>query len=277
MKSPYFKFYVSDFLQGTRHFSAEEIGAYVLLLCEQWDAGFIEKDEEILKKISRISKKKREKVDKKFQETEPGIIKNLRLEIERVKYIEYSNKQSSNGSKGGRGKRKDNPTLKPNESQNKPNANPTLKPNESLSLSDNTNVLSMSLSLSDETNVSVTARTPELIPERGPHCPSWESVYEFFYMQGADEENAMRFFNRFEGLGWMHGITPIKNWRAFANNWIADPFGVDKRIQGEKKTTSNRKVIVEHNGGEVVWTEQQYEQYRNNPAASGYTFIRYEL
>ena len=275
MKSPYFKFYVSDFLQGTRHFSAEEVGAYVLLLCEQWDAGFVENDEEILKKISRISKKKRQKVDKKFQETSPGQLKNNRLEIEREKYIEFSNKQASNGSKGGRRKAETNPTLKPNESQKEPNANPTLKPNESLplSLSGNTNVLPMSLS--KETNVSVTARTPELSIARGDHWPTWQAVQEFFMHQNADPEAALRFFNRFEGLGWMHGITPIRKWQSFANNWIADPFGVEKKIQGATK--SGRIVIMEHNGGEVEWSEDQYKQYCNNTVASGYTFVRYAV
>lgn len=41
-------------------------------------------------------------------------------------------------------------------------------------------------------------------------------------------------------------------------------------------STPGRKVILEYfMGGEVEWPEDQYLQYCKNPAASGYTFLRY--
>jgi uncharacterized protein YdaU (DUF1376 family) len=51
-KSPAFQLYVQDFLSGVKFFSTEETGAYILLLCEQWDSGFIENNEKIFKKIT---------------------------------------------------------------------------------------------------------------------------------------------------------------------------------------------------------------------------------
>lgn len=97
-KAPAFQFYVQDFLLGVRHFTAEEVGAYVLLLCEQWDNGFIENDAKNLKKIAKISPKKLEKVIKKFEKTDIGLV-NKRLETERQKQAEYREKQRNNALK----------------------------------------------------------------------------------------------------------------------------------------------------------------------------------
>lgn len=100
MKSPAFQFYVQDFLIGTSHFSAEETGAYIRLLCYQWDNGLVENDEQKLKKISGISVKKMEKILKKFSKTKDGHYKNLRLEKERKKQADLRKRRSDAGKKG---------------------------------------------------------------------------------------------------------------------------------------------------------------------------------
>ena len=100
MKSPAFQFYVQDFLIGTAHFTAEETGAYIRLLCYQWDNGFLEDDEQKLKKISGISVKKMEKILKKFPQSKPGQLKNIRLEKERKKQLELRKRRSDAGKKG---------------------------------------------------------------------------------------------------------------------------------------------------------------------------------
>lgn len=79
-------------------FTAEEVGAYVLMMCRQWDKGFVEKNDKTLKKVSRISVKKLENVLKKFEENDGKLI-NLRLEKERKKKAEYSDTQSDNAKK----------------------------------------------------------------------------------------------------------------------------------------------------------------------------------
>lgn len=100
MKSPAFQFYVQDFLIGTAHFTAEETGAYVRLLCYQWDNGFIDDDEQKLKKISGISAKKMENILKKFSKAKPGQLKNIRLEKERRKQTDLRKRRSDAGKKG---------------------------------------------------------------------------------------------------------------------------------------------------------------------------------
>jgi uncharacterized protein YdaU (DUF1376 family) len=99
-KSPACQFYVQDFLIGTSHFSAEETGAYIRLLCYQWDTGLVENDEQKLKKISGISVKKLEKILKKFSKTKDGHYKNLRLERERQKQIDLRKRRSEAGKRG---------------------------------------------------------------------------------------------------------------------------------------------------------------------------------
>jgi hypothetical protein len=55
-----------------------------------------------------------------------------------------------------------------------------------------------------------------------------------------------------------------------------NPDGYMPVTQPEEVPQTGRKVILEYfMGGEVEWTEEEYQQYCKNPAASGYTFVRY--
>ena len=67
-KLDWFPIYWQRFIIGTLDMSAEEIGAYILLLIHQWDKGFIPENPQEIKKISRVSVKKLENVLKKFDE-----------------------------------------------------------------------------------------------------------------------------------------------------------------------------------------------------------------
>lgn len=61
--------------------------------------------------------------------------------------------------------------------------------------------------------------------------PSFEDVHALFVRNGKGEAEARVFYNHHEGLGWMKGITPIINWTAIANNWIANPISTAKQQQ----------------------------------------------
>jgi len=58
-----------------------------------------------------------------------------------------------------------------------------------------------------------------LSPVRPTHAPSPPQVIECFFRMGKPIDAAASFFNYYEGLGWMKGITPITAWTAFANRW----------------------------------------------------------
>lgn len=91
--------------------SAEEVGAYIRLLCYQWEQGAIPEDPASLKRISGINPKKLGKILEKFQKTDHGL-KNFRMEEVRSSKEKFLKIQSENGKKGGRprGKTEDSVT-----------------------------------------------------------------------------------------------------------------------------------------------------------------------
>lgn len=134
-KPPAFQFYTSDFLTGTAHFKPEEVGAYIRLLCYQWDKGWV--SEEDFEALSGLELDRLKKVIKKFEKGTDGLFRNKRLEATRKEYIQYREKQSLNGKLGGRPpKAKETQAFleeKPNETQDEtqPKAKKTSSPSPS--------------------------------------------------------------------------------------------------------------------------------------------------
>ena len=63
----YFPFYIEEFLTAVDDFTADEIGGYLLLLIHHYRTGKIPGDLKSLKRISRVSFKKIEKILQKFE------------------------------------------------------------------------------------------------------------------------------------------------------------------------------------------------------------------
>lgn len=120
-KSPAFRFYPSDFMMGTMGFSAEERGAYMTLLCVQWDRGGLPDDVEQCARLAGIPPERLGLIWVKFGLCDDGMRRNRRLELEREKQVAFRARQSENGKNGGRGRKKN-----PNETQTKPTVNPSL-------------------------------------------------------------------------------------------------------------------------------------------------------
>lgn len=104
-KSPAFQLYIDDLLgSGTvQSASTEEIGAYVLLLCYDWqEVGFVY-DERRLASVTKLSvprfRKAWSHLGAKFPERD-GRCFNPRLEKERVKQAAWEAKASEKGRKG---------------------------------------------------------------------------------------------------------------------------------------------------------------------------------
>ena len=98
-RSPAFQFYADDFFAGTADMSQAETGAYIRLLCHQWNRGSIpvETERQQLLAKGKIS----DHVLSKFPKSEDGSLKNERLENERIKQAEYRDKQREKGLKSG--------------------------------------------------------------------------------------------------------------------------------------------------------------------------------
>jgi uncharacterized protein YdaU (DUF1376 family) len=133
-QSPAFQFYPADFVSGAPAFMKPlETHVYIWLLCLDWNHGGFEFHAEDLASWCRMSvdefTRAWRKVGESFVERD-GRYFNPRLDAEREKQREYSERMSENGKKGGRPKA----VGKPRVSRGKAD----VKPNESISISTST-------------------------------------------------------------------------------------------------------------------------------------------
>jgi uncharacterized protein YdaU (DUF1376 family) len=101
-KPPWFKFYPSDFYMGTLDFSNAQVGAYIRLLCRQWDKGAVP-ESAFLATTNGLSDEEIEAVQGKFlREDGPhGVVyRNRRLIETHEKLDAFIQKQSENGKLG---------------------------------------------------------------------------------------------------------------------------------------------------------------------------------
>lgn len=94
-RAPAFQFYADDFLAGTMEMSQAEVGAYIRLLCHQWNRGSIPVEAEKQQRLAGGSVS----VDvlAKFPADESGLLKNKRMESERQKQAAYREQQRKKG------------------------------------------------------------------------------------------------------------------------------------------------------------------------------------
>lgn len=108
--SPAFQLYAQDFLVGTAELTAEEVGAYIRLLCYQWVKGGLPNDENKLAHLAGLTEISGGlslgyvlgNVLVKFRlSPEDNLWRNERLEVVRREQAEYREKQANNGKGGG--------------------------------------------------------------------------------------------------------------------------------------------------------------------------------
>ena len=100
MKSlgPCFPFYVDDFIGGTMYMTPAEVGAYVLLLAEQWRNGFVHEQTALLLRVSRMKNRRQlAQVLDKFEVCEDGHLRNRKMEAIRTDRMAYISEQSRKG------------------------------------------------------------------------------------------------------------------------------------------------------------------------------------
>jgi uncharacterized protein YdaU (DUF1376 family) len=129
VKPPAFQFYADDFIAGTAILTTEEIGAYILLLCYQWNSGGIPNDDDLIRRIAKLTQAFPLGLLKTKFKVVDGLLKNERLELERDKQKAFREKQARNGSLGGRPKTqaypKPIPTANPNKTSPSPSPSPS--------------------------------------------------------------------------------------------------------------------------------------------------------
>jgi uncharacterized protein YdaU (DUF1376 family) len=134
-KAPAFQFYANDFLTGTQTMTLAARGAYITLLCQQWDKGGLSFDVESIARLLSCERGEARailgQVSGKFRAGSDGLFRNDRIEKERVKQRRFRQKQAQNGKKGGRPK--NNPGLSFGFHLGKPKHKPKKSPSSSSS------------------------------------------------------------------------------------------------------------------------------------------------
>jgi uncharacterized protein YdaU (DUF1376 family) len=127
MTTTWMPIYWGDYFKDTLHLSAEEHGAYFLLMGHYWCNGKIPRDINILKNITRLSEKKLSNV-LAFFEIDGAYYSHRRIDEELRKAAENKQKKSEAGKKGmqQRYNRATNSVI--TEPQQKPNPSPSPSP-----------------------------------------------------------------------------------------------------------------------------------------------------
>jgi uncharacterized protein YdaU (DUF1376 family) len=208
LKLPYFNFYPADFVMGTRNMTAAQKGAYIMLLCHQWDHGFVPGDPRELVAICGCSHAVIQPVlSEKFQKISvnfPEKFQNSRLEHERkISHDSYAKKRDS-------GRIAANARWHP---QCHPTAPAMPPPSQSESKSES--------DLHEREKAEPSPNFPEA--ER----PGIPEVTAYAQTIGLAQWKALDWLNEMNGGGWLdYNHRPIADWRAVLNRvrtkWEAD-------------------------------------------------------
>ena len=89
---------------------------------------------------------------------------------------------------------------------------------------------------------------------RKPEIPTFEDVLFAFKQSGGTNEMAKRFFEKYDGLGWYKGNSPIKNFRSFIPGYIS------AWEKNEKKGTTPYLSEIERKRAEY---QKNYQERKN--------------
>ena len=220
MKPPAFQFYADDFLAGTMDLSAEEVGAYIRLLCHQWNRGGLTTVKPRLNRIAGTVVTA--EVLEKFTQGEDGLLRNERLEDERRKQEEFRAMQSAKGRKSAEARRRKQPDgnrgstvvenrLQPNGNSPSPSPSPILEEREQGRIASG-------------------------------DVPRVEEVIAFGDRSGVGPDVCRKFFEHYEGNNlWLNQHGRLINWRVKLPGWGARERQGEEVMggQGERKAGAN--------------------------------------
>lgn len=200
MKPPAFQFYADDFLAGTMDLSAEEVGAYIRLLCHQWNRGGLTADSARLNRLAGCEVPA--EVLEKFEQCEDGLFRNPRLEDERQKQEDYRAKQSAHGRRGGRPKKGSEkgslsqPFQNPLENEKGLKSSPSPSPSPSPIIEEREN--------------------------RDANIPTVNEVIAFGDRSGIGPDVCRKFFEHYEGNNlWQNQHGRLIKWQVKLPGWAA--------------------------------------------------------
>ena len=202
MKPPAFQFYADDFIGGTITMNHQERGLYILLLCLQWTQGKVTGDD-IARLSSGMAQPLVSHVISKFEEVEPGVFQNARMEAERDKQTKFRANRSESGKAGADRRWHSHSTaiVLPLANDSSPSPSPS----------------------------PINTKTGRFAP------PSSEELKFYAAKIGLPDSEASAFFNYYESNGWKVGKNPMRKWESAMINW--------KKNWEEKRTKYSKPSI----------------------------------
>ena len=200
-RAPAFQFYADDFLAGTMTMTNEERGAYISLLCLQWSKGFVT-ELDIQRICLGMPTHCQGICQSKFQLRDDGHYRNQRLEVERSKQKERSQKQTDIANLRWK---KD------------ANAMPTHYQEDAKAYAKSVPEV-CSPSPSPSPIIKIQADKP---PSTRFQKPTLEQLNTKAALIGLSTTEVDKFWNYYESNGWKVGKNPMKSWSAALQNWLS--------------------------------------------------------
>ncbi|MDB6117403.1 MAG: hypothetical protein JWO08_1184 [Verrucomicrobiaceae bacterium] len=220
--APSFQFYPSDFLGGTIHMSAEEVGAYIRFLCHQWHQGGLPNDPAKLERIAGVKRAKLVEVLKKFPLNEDGILKNQRMEDVRSGLEEFRGRGSAGGKRSAAKRQGNSDWGKEMAAKRATNKQRTSNEADDEAGSEGpTNSQSQTQSHTTPNGVE-----KENAGVRESSWPLLEEVKAYAPTIMATSDCAEHFWHAQEQVGWVYKGQPVRDWRPgfrnFSVTWKAN-------------------------------------------------------
>lgn len=239
MKAPFFKFFPTDFIASTVAMSAEEVGAFIRLLCYQWENGEIPDDAEKLARIGGCNGNAIASVLHKFCIRSASGLQSARMEEERASMIEHAEKKRANAFKRWAGEGKTTQKhAKPMQTECNGNAiasglqmqNACLpearSQNKEESLSHRVREAGGGVEPEQSAAATVSEEEPVARGIGSREIPDWPSVKNVAESIGLPEWKARLWFDDMEAVGWVHRGQPVRKWRPLLTSvrtyWEAD-------------------------------------------------------
>lgn len=220
MKPPAFPFYADDFLAGTFDLSTEEVGAYIRLLCHQWNRGSIPVEPEKQHRLAGGSVSA--DVIAKFELCQDGNLRNQRLEVEREKQRIYREKQAEKGRKSGDSRRQETQTAaEPRLNHGSATVEPTHEHRLNLPFPSPFPSPSTRKSTSTSTtNTGVQGVLEVVEPKSVAFAPPKREDINFEAAKHGLPDSEVDLFVAYYGSnGWRVGKNPMKSWRHALSGW----------------------------------------------------------
>lgn len=240
---PAFQLYADDFLAGTFDMSNEEVGAYIRLLCHQWNRGSIPVATERQQRLAGGSIS--ELVLEKFEICDDGELRNARLESVRRERLEYSEKQAEKGRKSAEARKNGQPRFNHGSNSGSTAVPTTVQPD-------------------DQPHVNSPSPSPSPVQLReSADRPSLQEVIGYASTIGLATWKAEDWWQEMEGCGWIdHNRREVRNWQRILDRvrtkWEADGRPKSPPTNYANNRNSNTGGVDRNKG---TFNEGKHEKY----------------